>query len=47
MDSERETYRPQPDFGTPAVAGAATVTLNIDGREVSVAIELVEHGGIT
>ncbi|OYU33233.1 MAG: formate dehydrogenase subunit alpha [Novosphingobium sp. PASSN1] len=37
MDTERETYRPQPDFGTPEVRGAATVTLNIDGREVSVA----------
>ncbi len=37
MDSERETYRPQPDFGTPEVPGAATVTLSIDGREVWVA----------
>ena len=41
MDSERDLYRPQPDFGTPPSpaerAGAATVTLTIDGREVSVA----------
>lgn len=39
MDSE--IYRPQPDFGTPPSpaerTGAATVTLTIDGREVSVA----------
>jgi len=37
MDTESAPYRPQPDLGTPAVAGAATVTLSIDGREVSVA----------
>ena len=37
MDYESEIYRPQPDLGTPEVRGAATVTLNIDGRQVSVA----------
>ncbi|MFM9935071.1 MAG: 2Fe-2S iron-sulfur cluster-binding protein, partial [Novosphingobium sp.] len=37
MDSEGALYRPQPDFGTPEVRGAATVTLSIDGRAVSVA----------
>ncbi len=41
MDSERDLYRPQPDFGTPPSlaerAGAASVTAIIDGREVSVA----------
>jgi len=37
MDFESASYRPQSDFGTPAVAGAATVTLSIDGRQVSVA----------
>ena len=29
-------YEPQPDFGTPAVAGDATVSLTIDGRAVTV-----------
>jgi formate dehydrogenase major subunit len=41
MDSEHGLYRPQPDFGTPPSpaerAGAASVTVIIDGREVSVA----------
>ena len=41
MDSEHGPYRPQPDFGTPPSpaerAGAASVTVTIDGREIAVA----------
>ena len=29
-------YEPQADFGTPEVAGAASITLSVDGRQVTV-----------
>lgn len=33
-------YEPQTDFGTPASDAAASVTLTIDGRETTAAIEI-------
>lgn len=37
MNSMVEFYQPQADFGTPASKSDATVTLTIDGRDVTVA----------
>ena len=37
MNSMVEFYQPQADFGTPESKSDATVTLMIDGREVTVA----------
>lgn len=37
MNSMVEFYQPQPDFGTPVSQSDATVTLTIDGRDVTVA----------
>ena len=30
------TWAPEPDLGTPAVVGAETVSVTIDGRQVDV-----------
>ena len=37
MNSMVEFYQPQADFGTPESKSDATVTLTIDGRDVTVA----------